>query len=116
MAGSFGFEAAHVEVSKKVGELVLLPAVRQAPADTLIVADGFSCREQIEQETGRRAVHIAQALHAAIAGRRLDRTPIEDDILPPRRVRAFPTERAAAALIVVGVTAAFALSRRWWNR
>src|SRR5207245_7017234 len=51
MAGSFGFEAAHFDVSAQVGELVLLPAVRKAPPDTLIVADGFSCREQIEQGT-----------------------------------------------------------------
>jgi FAD/FMN-containing dehydrogenase/Fe-S oxidoreductase len=66
MAGSFGFEADHVDVSRRVGELVLLPAVRAAAADTLIVADGFSCREQIAQETPRRAVHIAEALRLAL--------------------------------------------------
>jgi Fe-S oxidoreductase len=70
MAGSFGFEANHYDISMQVGDLVLLPAVRKASAHTLIVADGFSCREQIEQGTGRRAVHVAQALQAAIAGRR----------------------------------------------
>ncbi len=63
MAGSFGFEAAHYDVSMQIGELVLLPAVRRSAPDTLIVADGFSCREQIEQATGRRAVHLAEALH-----------------------------------------------------
>jgi Fe-S oxidoreductase len=62
MAGSFGFEANHYDISMRVGELVLLPAVRKAPADALIVADGFSCREQIAQGTGRRAVHLAEAL------------------------------------------------------
>jgi Fe-S oxidoreductase len=66
MAGSFGFEADHFEVSQQVGELVLLPAVRRAAADTLIVADGFSCREQIAQGTSRRAVHLADALRLAI--------------------------------------------------
>ena len=62
MAGSFGFEAGHFDLSMQVGELVLLPAVRRAPPEALIVADGFSCREQIRQATGRRAVHIAEAL------------------------------------------------------
>jgi len=62
MAGSFGFEADHFDVSMKVGELVLLPAVRNAARDTVIVADGFSCREQIAQATGRRALHLAEIL------------------------------------------------------
>jgi Fe-S oxidoreductase len=62
MAGSFGFETEHYDLSMQVGELVLLPAVRRAPAETLIVADGFSCREQIHQATGRRAVHLAEVL------------------------------------------------------
>jgi len=68
MAGSFGFEADHYEVSMKVGELVLLPAVRRASPETLIVADGFSCREQIAQATGRQAVHLAEALQLALKG------------------------------------------------
>lgn len=62
MAGSFGFEAEHYEVSMKCAERVLLPAVRSAAADTLILADGFSCREQIVQGSGRRALHLAQVL------------------------------------------------------
>jgi len=66
MAGSFGFEHGHYEVSRKVGELVLLPAVRRAPADTLVIADGFSCREQIAQETNRRALHLAEVLALAL--------------------------------------------------
>ena len=67
MAGSFGFESEHYDLSMQVGELVLLPAVRRASAETLIVADGFSCREQIRQATGRRAVHLAEALRAGLA-------------------------------------------------
>ncbi len=62
MAGSFGFEAEHYDVAMRVGERVLLPAVRAAPPDTLILADGFSCREQIRQGGGRRALHLAQVL------------------------------------------------------
>ena len=67
MAGSFGFEAGErYEVSMKCGEQVLLPAVRQAPQDALIVASGFSCREQIAQATGRQALHLAQVLQMAL--------------------------------------------------
>ncbi|HET7226516.1 MAG TPA: FAD-binding and (Fe-S)-binding domain-containing protein [Candidatus Eisenbacteria bacterium] len=65
MAGSFGFERGHEDVSRAIGELVLLPAVRAAAPDTLLVADGFSCREQIRQETGREALHLAQVLRLA---------------------------------------------------
>jgi Fe-S oxidoreductase len=60
MAGAFGYEAEHFEVSKAVGELSLLPAVRAAGADTLIVAPGTSCREQIEQLGGRKPLHPVQ--------------------------------------------------------
>ncbi len=66
MAGSFGFEKDHYDVSIKVGERVLLPAVRDAAEDTLIIADGFSCREQIAQTTDRRALHLAQVIQMAM--------------------------------------------------
>ncbi|HEY1426258.1 MAG TPA: FAD-binding and (Fe-S)-binding domain-containing protein [Caulobacteraceae bacterium] len=62
MAGSFGFEAGKYQMSMTAGQRVLLPAVREAPGSTLILADGFSCREQIEQATGRRTLHMAEAL------------------------------------------------------
>jgi Fe-S oxidoreductase len=65
MAGSFGFDAEKYEVSQAIGERVLLPAVRNMGADALIVSDGFSCREQIEQATGRRALHLADVLTLA---------------------------------------------------
>ncbi len=67
MAGSFGYEAKHYEVSMKMGELALLPAVRQAGPDTLIVADGTSCRHQILDGAGREALHVARVLEAALA-------------------------------------------------
>jgi Fe-S oxidoreductase len=67
MAGSFGFEAEKYDVSVKIGERVLLPAVRAAAADTLIITDGFSCYQQIEGLTGRKALHITEVLEMAIA-------------------------------------------------
>jgi Fe-S oxidoreductase len=66
MAGSFGFEHDKYEISAAIGELELLPAVRKAPADWLIIADGFSCREQIAQGTGRHALHLAEVLQMAL--------------------------------------------------
>ena len=67
MAGAFGFEPGdHYAVSIAAGERVLLPAVRRADAETLIVADGFSCREQIAQTTGRRALHLADVIQLAL--------------------------------------------------
>jgi len=65
MAGPFGFERDKYSIAQAAGERVLLPAVRQASLDTLIVSDGFSCREQILQSTARRAFHLAEALHLA---------------------------------------------------
>jgi FAD/FMN-containing dehydrogenase/Fe-S oxidoreductase len=62
MAGSFGFEEDKYDVSVKCGELALLPAVRDASTDTLIVANGFSCQEQIAQLSKRRALHLAQVM------------------------------------------------------
>lgn len=75
MAGSFGFERGErYEVSQACGERVILPAVRSASADTLIVADGFSCREQIAQATGRRPLHFAQVLALAAESERSPNT------------------------------------------
>jgi Fe-S oxidoreductase len=62
MAGSFGYEKDRYEVSVAVGERVLLPAVRQADESTLVIADGFSCQSQIEQQAGRQALHLAEVL------------------------------------------------------
>lgn len=70
MAGSFGYEASHYETSMKMAELSLLPAVRKADADTVLVADGTSCRHQIadgtQKEGGLRAVHVACVLQRAL--------------------------------------------------
>jgi len=67
MAGAFGFERGdHYEVSVKCGERVLLPKVREANDDTLIITDGFSCREQIQQLTTKKPMHVAEVLRMAI--------------------------------------------------
>jgi len=66
MAGSFGFERDKYDVSIAIGELELMPAVRQAPSDWLIIANGFSCREQIAQRSGRHALHLAEVLKIAL--------------------------------------------------
>ena len=69
MAGSFGFEKDKYAISMAVGELELLPAVREAAPDSLIIADGFSCREQIAQGTSRRASHLAEVIQTALQSR-----------------------------------------------
>ena len=68
MAGAFGYEAEHFDISMAMGERDLLPAVRDAGEDTIIVADGTSCREQIHHGAGREAWHVARVLQAALAG------------------------------------------------
>jgi FAD/FMN-containing dehydrogenase/Fe-S oxidoreductase len=65
MAGAWGYERGHLEVSKACAERVLLPAVREAAPQTLLVASGFSCRSQIEQLAGPKALHVAQVLRLA---------------------------------------------------
>lgn len=94
MAGSFGFADAHYDVSIKVGEHALLPRVRQEPADTLIVADGFSCREQIAQTTNREAMHLSEVLAMGLP-----------KISAARKPTPFPWKVvAAAAAVTIGAT------------
>ncbi len=66
MAGAFGFEREKYDLSMAIGQLELLPAVAHAPDDWLIIADGFSCREQIAQGSGRKAIHLAEVLRLAL--------------------------------------------------
>ena len=78
MAGSFGFERDKYDISMAIGELELLPAVRKAPPDWLIIADGFSCREQIAQGSNRHALHLAEVVQIA-----LQKDPgLSDDLYP----------------------------------
>lgn len=66
MAGSFGYEKEHYELSMKVGELVLFPTVRRQPADAIIAAPGTSCRHQVKDGTGRKALHPVEVLYDAL--------------------------------------------------
>jgi len=85
MAGSFGFEIEHYEISKKCGERILLPRVRETPTETLLIADGFSCREQIEQLAHRRALHTAEVLVKVLRDGRL-KNPEGKEIHAPHTV------------------------------
>ncbi len=98
MAGSFGFEAGHYDISMKIAERALLPAVRQTAEDTLIIANGFSCQEQIEQGTGRRPLHLAEVLQMALRGQR--RPPDHDGHAGGRRAPACTAALAAAGAAV----------------
>jgi Fe-S oxidoreductase len=66
MAGAFGYEAKHVNISREMAEASLLPAIQDAGADTIIVADGTSCRHQIMDLAKRKALHVAQVLASSI--------------------------------------------------
>jgi Fe-S oxidoreductase len=66
MAGAFGYEVEHYDISMKMGERRLFPSVRDADEETIIVAAGTSCRHQIEDGTGKRALHPAEVLRQAI--------------------------------------------------
>jgi hypothetical protein len=108
MAGSFGFEEDKYELSQEIGERVLLPAVRNAPDETLVIADGFSCREQIAQATSRRALHLAQVLQLALhEGRdiRLNGEPPER-AMERLRPRALARPRASSIAVTAAVATA----------
>ncbi len=108
MAGSFGYEADHYKVGLDCGERVLLPAVRSAPDDELIITDGFSCREMIRQETDRRALHFAQVLQMAH-----EEGPTGPrGAMPEARYAAIErTPRVPATIVGAGVAAGLGL---WW--
>jgi FAD/FMN-containing dehydrogenase/Fe-S oxidoreductase len=109
MAGSFGYHAGeHYDVSVAVAEHSLLPTLRGIPQSTLVVADGFSCRGQIEQLDGRQPLHIAQVVRRAL--RESGRTGPEasEPAAPPRGRRALA---ALGAVLAVGAGAAFVVRR-----
>lgn len=110
MAGSFGFEHGHYDISVAIGERVLLPAARDAPEDALLIADGFSCKSQIEELTDRRALHIAQVLKLARdhgPGGPPDGRPESGypDVEPARLGRTALAAGAGAALAATGAGA-----------
>jgi FAD/FMN-containing dehydrogenase/Fe-S oxidoreductase len=116
MAGSFGFEDDKYDVSVAIGELELLPAVREAAYDTLIIANGFSCREQIAQCTDRQALHLAEVIQMALEeGPRGVLGPFPEREVVARRRHAVNRSMKHAGLALAGVLAGglglWALSR-----
>jgi FAD/FMN-containing dehydrogenase/Fe-S oxidoreductase len=115
MAGAFGFEATHKDVCQKIGEQNLIPAVLTAPTETLIIADGFSCREQIRQSTHREAVHLAQALTLG----RIDGTPEpypEKKLLPKSRLNPTKVELLIGAALLTSITATLVAVKQRRNK
>jgi Fe-S oxidoreductase len=116
MAGAFGFEPGeHYDVSIACGERVLLPAVREAAEDELIIADGFSCREQVTQETDRVPLHFAQVVQMALKegpkgapGPKPERAYVK----PPRN----PEDEVKTAVLVGATLLALGLGMRWVYR
>ncbi|MFF7163407.1 FAD-linked oxidase C-terminal domain-containing protein [Streptomyces sp. NPDC008086] len=114
LAGNFGFERGHHDVSMAVGELGVLPAVREAAPGNVILADGFSCRTQIEHgDTGRRALHLAEVLAFGLDGtlpahqpERLAQRPAE-----PSRAARWATTAGVAAVTAATAAAAVRVSR-----
>jgi Fe-S oxidoreductase len=114
MAGAFGYEQSHYAVSVACGERLLAPAVRRAPEEVVIVADGFSCRGQIEHQTNRRALHTAQVLQMALqqgpvgpVGPRPESGYAEAQLPVPRRRKI-----RNAVLLALGATAVIAIAYR----
>jgi Fe-S oxidoreductase len=110
LAGNFGFEAGHYDVSMACGERALLPAVRGAAAQTLVLADGFSCRTQIEQgDTGRTPAHLAEVLAAGLRGQ-----PVQPTRPDPPTVADYARLVAVAAVSAgaVGAGAVAVAGRR----
>jgi hypothetical protein len=114
MAGAFGYEDDKYEVAQAIGERVLLPRVRDASATTLIIANGFSCREQIAQSTTRSALHLAEVIQLAerhgVSGPGTgspERITVEKRKRMERRARA-----SAGAFVAVALLGCFVFYRR----
>ena len=111
MAGSFGFESDKYGVSIAIGERKLLPRVRQALVSELIMADGFSCREQIAQQTNRQALHLAEVIQIAQQNPEMAGEPYPEDAIVKQR----KTSRRKARLRALGVIAAIGAAVIGWK-
>jgi hypothetical protein len=116
MAGSFGFEADKYQASVAIGEQTLLPKVRGAAPDAVLVADGFSCREQVEQLTDRHALHTAEVLSLAMHDRLPRSGKPEAEVVEVRRRELRKSRRRAAVALGVGTASVLALSMLWMRR
>src|SRR5205823_12497675 len=106
MAGSFGYERDKYQVSIACGERSLLPEVRKAGLSTIIMADGFSCKEQIAQETNRHALHLAEVLDMGLCPETSGKSMIYPErqfVEPPRA--ALKRSMVRAGLITLGTLA-----------
>jgi Fe-S oxidoreductase len=114
MAGAFGFEQDKYDVSMDIGELELLPAVRRASPESLIIADGFSCREQIAQGTDRQALHLAEVIQMAMEAEIADAYPERDWVRRRRKATQSSMKKAGLAVtaFAAGAGLLWALARR----
>jgi hypothetical protein len=116
MAGSFGYEKDKYDVSIACGERSLLPAVRKAGLSTIIMADGFSCKEQIAQETNRHALHLAEVLELGLRdGTRQQPVMFPEDEFVKRRKVAQKRSMIKAGLALVSVFA-FVMAGLVWRQ
>lgn len=113
LAGSFGYEPGHQNLSMRIGNRVLLPRVRQASPQTLIVSDGFSCRQQIAQGSPRHALHTAEVLHMALQGgiQPNRRRPIEAG-----HIQSKPSSPLLPIVAAAGLLAAVAYALSDWRK
>jgi len=114
MAGSFGFDEDKLDLSLAIGELELLPAVRKASSESLIIADGFSCREQIAQCTDRQALHLAEVIATALHGPWVSDGSYPEEPQVRRRQAAIDRSMKRAGLGAAIIAAGAALV--WWLR
>ncbi len=111
MAGGWGYESGHYDVSLACAERVLLPKVREAPPHAFVVADGFSCRSQIEQgRTGRRALHTAQVLTLAQSYGPAGPSSVYPELAAPERPKAVTDRSAIRTTVAIGLAAALAIA------
>jgi hypothetical protein len=112
MAGAFGYEADKYQLSLACGERSLLPEVRKAPVSTIIVADGFSCKEQIAQETSRHALHLAEVLKLGLD----DKNQAVPTMYPERHFvqpRQAAQKKSMLRVAVIGVLALTGFGLAW---
>jgi FAD/FMN-containing dehydrogenase/Fe-S oxidoreductase len=115
MAGAFGYEKDKYQVSVACGERSLLPEVRKAPVSTIIVADGFSCKEQIAQETKRHALHLAEVLRLGLG----DHEKSVPAMYPEKRFvqhRQVVQKKSMARAATIGILILTALGLVWLKR
>ena len=116
MAGSFGYENDKYDVSVACGERALLPAVRKSPLTTIVMADGFSCKEQIAQQTNRHGLHLAEVLKMAIDGNADEMYPEDRFVQPAKAAQRRSMKRTLALISLLGAGVLTAWLATTWKR